>query len=111
MNARALPPTAFVCAIAALLVGCGGGPREPEHPGKAVYSRHCFACHQAGVAGAPKLGDVEAWAPRIAQGRDAMLANVIAGMTPGMPARGACLSCDDEKLGIAVDYIIASVER
>ena len=110
MNTRVMATGLSLCAVVALLAGCGGRPSEPEHPGKAVYLRHCFACHQAGVAGAPKLGDAEAWAPRIAQGRDAMLANVIAGMAPGMPARGACLSCDDEKLGIAVDYMIASVE-
>lgn len=96
--------------LAALLLGCGSERRGGDHPGKAVYLRHCFACHQAGVAGAPKLGDAEAWAPRIAQGRDAMVANVVKGMTPGMPPRGACPSCDDKKLSMAVDYMVASIK-
>ena len=36
--------------------------------GAAVYNSGCMACHAAGVAGAPKVGDKEAWAERIAQG-------------------------------------------
>ena len=92
----------------AALLGCSPASDEPEHPGKAVYLRYCFSCHQAGIAGAPKLGDQEAWQPRIAQGRDAMLDNVKRGMAPGMPPRGACASCDDETLAVALDYMIAS---
>ena len=38
--------------------------------GEQVYNQACVACHGAGVAGAPKLGDKAAWAPRIAQGLD-----------------------------------------
>lgn len=107
---RATIVAAIATLLAALLLGCGSERKEGQHPGKAVYLRHCFACHQAGVAGAPKLGDAEAWAPRIAQGRDAMLANVVDGMTPGMPPRGACPSCDDKKLSMAVDYMVASIK-
>lgn len=107
---RAAIVAATATLLAALLLGCGSERKEGQHPGKAVYLRHCFACHQAGVAGAPKLGDAEAWAPRIAQGRDAMLANVVDGMTPGMPPRGACPSCDDKKLSMAVDYMVASIK-
>lgn len=92
-------------AALALLAGCGRAPEEDEHPGKAVYLRHCFACHQAGLAGAPKFGDRDAWAPRIAQGAETMLENVVRGMAPGMPPRGACPSCDDEALEAAVDYL------
>ena len=92
----------------AALLGCSPASDEPEHPGEAVYLRYCFSCHQAGRDGAPKLGDQDAWQPRIAQGRDAMLNNVKRGMAPGMPPRGACASCDDETLAVALDYMIAS---
>lgn len=109
-NFRLVLAAIVATVLAALLFGCGGERNEAEHPGKAVYLRYCFACHQAGVAGAPKLGDRRAWVRRIAQGRDAMLANVIDGMAPGMPPRGACPTCEDETLGIAVDYMVASVE-
>lgn len=97
-------------AVAALLLaGCGGDETaQPEHPGKAVYLRYCFACHQAGIAGAPKLGDREAWAPRLAKGDAALLESVKNGMVPGMPPRGGCPSCDDETLAVAVDYMVVN---
>ena len=35
---------------------------------KAIYTANCGACHASGAAGAPKLGDKAAWAPRIKAG-------------------------------------------
>ncbi|MGD8312746.1 MAG: c-type cytochrome, partial [Gammaproteobacteria bacterium] len=60
--------------------------------GQQVYQASCQACHATGAAGAPKLGDKEAWAPRIAQGMDTLLANAISGKN-AMPPKGACASC------------------
>ena len=37
-------------------------PAAGSAEGKAVYEKVCFACHAQGLAGAPKLGDKEAWA-------------------------------------------------
>ena len=99
----------LLCALAAVVAGCGVQD-DGEHPGQAVYMRHCFACHQSGVAGAPRLGDKEAWAPRLAKGRDTLVDNVIWGMTPGMPPRGACASCTDEALRLAVDFMVAGAQ-
>ncbi len=89
-----------------LLAACGAKQDAPEHPGKAVYQRYCYSCHQAGIAGAPKFGDRQAWAPRLAQGRAKLLENVKRGMIPGMPPRGACPSCDDAALAAAVDFMV-----
>lgn len=75
-----------------------------------MYLRYCFSCHQAGIAGAPKLGAREEWAARVAKGTDAMLANVKQGMPPGMPPRGACGACDDETLAVAVDYMVVELQ-
>lgn len=106
-----MPRVAFasVLALAVAVAGCGGQD-DSAHPGKKVYMRHCFACHQGGVAGAPKLGDKAEWAPRLAQGRATLVDNVKQGMTPGMPPRGACASCTDEALALAVDYMMATVQ-
>src|SRR5690606_21213394 len=41
--------------------------------GEEVFKGVCGACHEAGVAGAPKHGDKAAWAPRIASGLEALL--------------------------------------
>ena len=96
------------------LMGCGAGESgsgdsaqaAPPHPGEKTYNTFCFSCHAAGVAGAPRLGDVEAWAPLLAKGKDVLLATTIEGVPPGMPARGMCMSCTDEQLEEVVDYMI-----
>lgn len=81
-------------------------------PGKATYDQVCFACHAAGIAGAPKYGDVAAWESRIAQGHDTLVAHAINGYTGQagmMPARGGNPSLTDAQVTAAVDYMLASV--
>lgn len=63
---------------------------------EAIYKRSCMACHVAGVAGAPKSGDAEAWAPRLEKGYDALLLSIKNGYK-GMPAKGLCFDCTDEQ--------------
>ncbi len=90
---------------------CGGpavvasaGPRSGED----VYNAACLACHATGAAGAPKLGDVVAWADRIAKGTDALYGSGINGLPgTGMIAKGGCMNCSDEEVIAAVDYMIA----
>lgn len=74
--------------------------------GQKTYQSSCQACHATGAAGAPKVGDKEAWAPRIATGIDAMLATSIAGKG-AMPPRGACASCSDDDLKAAIEYMVS----
>jgi len=101
--------------ISLTLAGCGGSEsgggagqavESAPHPGEQTYNRYCFSCHAAGVAGAPKVGDAESWAPRIAKGPAALLLSTIAGIAPGMPARGLCTSCSDDQLAEAIDFMI-----
>ena len=73
--------------------------------GKKVYDSSCMACHATGAAGAPKLGDKAAWAPRIAQGMDTLHANAVNGIR-AMPPRGTCAACSDDDLKAAVDYMV-----
>ena len=80
----------------------GDGP----HPGVEVYENFCFSCHAVGLSGAPKLGDAEAWAPRIAKGADLLLKTTIEGIPPAMPQRGLCMDCTDEELAAAIDYMV-----
>ncbi|MEO6410849.1 MAG: c-type cytochrome [Burkholderiaceae bacterium] len=47
--------------------------------GEQVFAAVCTACHTAGVAGAPKLGDAAAWGPRIATGHEALLNSALKG--------------------------------
>jgi cytochrome c5 len=47
--------------------------------GEQVFAGQCTACHTAGLVGSPKLGDADAWAPRIKTGYEALLHSAIAG--------------------------------
>jgi len=78
--------------------------------GKAIYSNYCEGCHATGAAGAPKYGDAASWSARLAQGKAAIYQNAIKGIG-GMPAKGTCLSCKDEDIDQAVDYMLASISQ
>ena len=85
-------------------VSASAGPRSGEE----VYNAACMACHATGAAGAPMLGDVAAWAPRIAKGADTLHSSGINGLPgTGMIAKGGCMNCSDEEVVAAVDYMIA----
>lgn len=72
--------------------------------GEQVYNAACAACHSAGVAGAPKVGDSGAWAARIGQGYDTLVSHAIKGIR-GMPAKGGNPSLDDVEVGRAVVHM------
>ena len=88
--------------IAAILFAAAG---IASADGKATYDTKCFACHNTGVAGAPKLGDKAAWEPRIASGMDAMLAIAVKGKG-AMPPKGTCMDCSDDELKAAIQYMV-----
>ena len=73
--------------------------------GKKTYDTYCQACHRAGVANAPKLGDRDAWAPRIAKGSEVMFSTVINGLN-AMPPKGTCMTCSDDDLRAATEYMV-----
>ncbi len=71
---------------------------------EAVYTTICAACHGAGVAGAPKLGDAAAWGPRIAQGAETLFKHAKEGIR-AMPAKGGNPDLDDIEVERAVVYM------
>ncbi len=79
---------------------------EAGRTGETIYQYFCFSCHAAGIAGAPKIGDYEAWAARLARGRKALLQTTINGIAPGMPAMGLCFDCSEAELAAAIDHMI-----
>jgi len=93
------PPGAEPAATAAAL------PANGEETYRAV----CGVCHDAGIAGAPKMGDQGAWAARIAQGADTLHKHAIEGFQGSaglMPAKGGRADLTDELVIQAVDYMV-----
>ncbi len=74
--------------------------------GKAIFDNTCTACHSTGAAGAPKIGDAIAWAPRIKNGPKALYASALKGKGV-MPPRGGNASLTDAQVQAAVNYIIS----
>jgi cytochrome c5 len=73
--------------------------------GKAIVQATCAACHGTGVAGAPKIGDKEAWGPRAKQGMATLLDHAMNGYK-GMPARGGNPKLSDDDMKKAVAYLL-----
>jgi cytochrome c5 len=71
--------------------------------GEDVYKAQCAACHEVGAAGAPKNGDLAAWAPRIKTGYDALLTSALKGKN-AMSAQGGG-EYSDAEIGRAVVYM------
>jgi cytochrome c5 len=95
-----------------LLVMCGaigivvGGQAFAD--GKAVYDAKCSVCHAAGVAGAPKLGDKAAWAPRAKKGEAALMESAIKGKNAMPPRAGQNVS--DKEIKEAIEYMLSKVK-
>ncbi|MFT5572474.1 MAG: cytochrome c5 [Cryomorphaceae bacterium] len=76
--------------------------------GKQAYAS-CSACHTAGIAGAPALGDSAQWVDRVAQGIDQLYDHAINGYQGSagyMPAKGGNVSLSDDSVKAAVDYMV-----
>lgn len=87
----------------------GGAEAAPMKTGADVFEQACAACHGQGIAGAPKVGDGAAWAPRVAQGKDTLYKHAIEGFTGKsgmMPPKGGRTDIPDELVRAAVDYMV-----
>ncbi len=72
--------------------------------GEAVYKGTCFACHAAGVAGAPVLGNKEQWKPRAATGLAALMNSALNGKG-AMPAKGGNAALSEAEVKAAILYM------
>lgn len=95
----ATPPA--VDAVAAPVADAGGPDKI-----KAIYTASCAACHTTGAAGAPKLGDNSAWAPRIKAGNEALYDSALKGKN-AMPPKGGNASLSDADVKAVVDYMVS----
>ena len=75
---------------------------------ESIYTTGCAACHDAGIAGAPMMGNKSQWEARQAKGYETLVNNSYNGIN-GMPAKGLCADCTKEEIGIAVQYMLDSI--
>jgi cytochrome c5 len=101
-------------AIRQTAVPVAGGVAAPTAAlptdGKSVFDVACSACHGTGIAGAPRIGDAAAWAPRIAQGMATLEKHAIEGYQGSagvMPAKGGRTDLPDDAVRAAVEYLTA----
>lgn len=93
-----------------------GVPPSQQKPtlkrGKQVYINSCIICHQKGKMAAPVIGDASNWYTRLKnRGLTGLYRHTIRGFN-SMPVRGACVTCSENDLIAAVDYILnASLTR
>lgn len=95
------PEAAAPAASAAVAVAAKPDPAK----GAAIYEANCVACHGAGVAGAPKLGDKAGWSARLDKGYDTLYASALNGIG-AMPAKGGSADLSEADLANAVAYMI-----
>jgi len=65
---------------------------------------NCIMCHTSGLMGAPKIGNMGQWKPRIAQGKKLLVSNAVNGIRQ-MPARGGNASLSDSEIAAAVIWM------
>lgn len=86
--------------VGAVTIKLEGGPLKT---GEQVFKAQCGACHDAGLAGAPKFGDAGAWAPRLGAGYAALLNSALKGKGNMGPQGGGDFS--ELEIGRAVVYM------
>lgn len=94
-------------AVAAGSAATGPAAAAPDLAhGRKIYSQACAHCHDRGIAGAPKTGDVAAWKLRMAPGMESLYTVAIRGKG-AMPAKGGNRSLSEADVKAAVDYMVA----
>lgn len=104
--APAAAPTGAAAPATAAPAGTAPAAGDAAAKGKSIYEASCAACHASGVAGAPKLGDKAAWAPRIKAGNNTLYTSAIKGKN-AMPPKGGNAALADDDVKAAVDYMVA----
>lgn len=85
------------------------GPETAAIDGEAIYNQACMACHASGLGGAPVVGDVDSWTPRIAKGIEALHSSGVNGVSgTAMMAKGGRADLSDQQVMAAVDYMVQS---
>ena len=80
-------------------------PESEGRTGQADYDQGCAACHTAGLAGAPMLGNLAQWEERTSKGLELLTNNAYSGYN-AMPAKGMCIDCSETEIERSVQYML-----
>ena len=72
--------------------------------GEEIVKSVCAACHQAGIANAPKIGDKARWGQLAREGMSELLATATKGKG-AMPAKGGAADLTQTELGRAIVFM------
>lgn len=94
----------------------GGLGVDPDKPyaspnrinGEYLVAARCSECHRDGKDGAPKIGRVADWKPRLIGGVDNLVNSAIRGHN-AMPARAGMASLSDTEVRGAVVYMVVQI--
>ena len=82
--------------------------------GETLFKNKCNACHGAGIAGSPKLGDKAAWVSRLAQGKALLVEHAIKGFRGKegyyMPPKGGSMDLSDDQIALVVEFMISRAQ-
>ncbi|MFC3851560.1 c-type cytochrome [Salinispirillum marinum] len=91
-----------ILAVAMLSLGAGATEFAPGE----VVERFCAACHERGIANAPRIDQVSDWQSRLEM---SSLEEIIARGWAGnrrMPPKGYCTRCTEEDFAAAVQEML-----
>lgn len=105
-------PWALSRLLSRFLIACLGliAPMAGAQDGKAVYDKACALCHGAGIAGAPRFGHAQDWAPRLARGMASLYKVALEGSPKGMPPKGGRSDLADAEVRAAVDHMATAAK-
>ena len=98
----------------AFLTGCGTENNTPKvdpivAEGEQIVKANCKVCHAQGINGAPVIGNIKMWGPRITQGKDVLIDHAMNGYGL-MPAKGGNSNLTRDDIEKAVTYFLSQVE-
>lgn len=94
----------------------GGKAADPKTPysspqqwtGEQIVKARCGECHSIGKGGAPHIGNMEEWSPRLKSGVENLVKSSIRGHK-AMPARGGLDNLSDADMRAAITFMVTPV--
>jgi len=97
--------SALACCCVASVATQFACAQAPERDGKEVVEAVCSTCHRTGANGAPKIGDLRAWANIASRGLTSLTDVALKGIRK-MPPHGGNSSLTDTEIARAITHMV-----